>query len=41
MRLIDAKIDALKGDEINMDKFTRPVTAFISMENEEGLNRLL
>lgn len=37
MRTINAKIDMLKSK--NCDKYNRPVTAFLTFENEEGLNR--
>ncbi len=39
MREINKKIDELKTQ--NIDKFTRPVSAFLTFENEEGLNRCL
>jgi hypothetical protein len=37
MRKINAKIDELNTK--NLDKYNRPVTAFLTFENEEGLNR--
>lgn len=39
MRAINTKIDELKADPKNLEKFYRPVTAFLTLENEEGLNR--
>ena len=39
MREVNAKIDALKGDPKSLTLFNRPVTAFLTFENEEGLNR--
>ena len=39
MREINKKIDQMKS--LNINKFTRPVSAFLSFENEEGLNRCL
>lgn len=37
MREINKKIENLKN--ANLSKFNRPVTAFLTFENEEGLNR--
>ena len=37
MREINTKIESLKN--ANLGKFNRPVTAFLTFENEEGLNR--
>ena len=37
MRKINAKIDELNAK--NLAKYNRPVTAFLTFENEEGLNR--
>jgi hypothetical protein len=37
MREINKKIDELK--QTNLEKYNRPVTAFLTFENEEGLNR--
>lgn len=37
MREINKKIDNLKA--ANLSKYNRPVTAFLTFENEEGLNR--
>lgn len=39
MREINKKIDDLKTK--NLEKYTRPVSAFLTFENEEGLNRCL
>jgi hypothetical protein len=39
MREVNLKIDNLKSKEGNIEKLNRPVTAFISFENEEGINR--
>lgn len=39
MREINSKIDSLKSDKAKLEKFYRPVTAFLTFENEEGLNR--
>ena len=39
MREINKKIDDLKSDPITLTKLNRPVTAFLSFENEEGINR--
>jgi hypothetical protein len=39
MREINNKIDSLKSDPKKLEKFYRPVTAFLTFENEEGLNR--
>jgi hypothetical protein len=41
MREIDMKIDELKSNPENLENFTRPVSAYITMEDEEGVNRLL
>lgn len=38
MRAINNKIDEIKTK--NLEKFNRPVTAFLTFENEEGLNRM-
>jgi hypothetical protein len=37
VRDINKKIDDIKTT--SLDKYNRPVTAFITLENEEGLNR--
>lgn len=37
MRAINQQIEVLKST--NSAKFKRPVTAFLTFENEEGLNR--
>lgn len=37
MREINKKINTLKTK--NLEKYNRPVTAFLTFENEEGLNR--
>jgi hypothetical protein len=37
MRELNTKIESLKAS--NLDKYNRPVTAFLTFENEEGLNR--
>ena len=37
MRAINRRINELKTK--NADKYNRPVTAFITFENEEGINR--
>ena len=39
MRKINKKIDDLKVQ--NLEKYCRPVSAFLTFENEEGLNRCL
>lgn len=39
MRELDAQIDKFRTE--NDDKLNRPVSAFLSFENEEGLNRCL
>jgi hypothetical protein len=39
MRKINQKIDTLK--RLNLQKYCRPVSAFLTFENEEGLNRCL
>jgi len=39
MRQLNKKIDDLKT--ANLEKYTRPVSAFLTFENEEGLNRCL
>ena len=39
MRKINKKIDDLKTK--NLEKYNRPVTAFLTFENEEGLNRCI
>jgi hypothetical protein len=41
MRLVNQKIDQVKSDPAKIKKFYRPVTAFLTFENEEGLNRML
>ena len=38
MREINGKIDHLKS--VKLESFNRPVTAFLTFENEEGLNRM-
>ena len=40
MREINDKINTAKNDPEKLDKFYRPVTAFLTFENEEGLNRM-
>lgn len=37
MRHINKQIDEIKTK--NVEKYNRPVTAFLTFENEEGLNR--
>jgi hypothetical protein len=39
MRDVNTKIDELKSDPKKLAQFYRPVTAFLTLENEEGLNR--
>jgi hypothetical protein len=39
MREVNKKIDELKSDPIKLTGFNRPVTAFLTFENEEGINR--
>jgi hypothetical protein len=39
MREVNGKIDALKGNGENLKALNRPVTAFLTFENEEGINR--
>lgn len=39
MRAINKNIDELKT--LNIEKFTRPVSAFLTFQDEEGLNRCL
>jgi hypothetical protein len=39
MREINSKIDELTGDQHHLAKLNRPVTAFLTFENEEGINR--
>ena len=39
MREVNDKIDDLFQDKEKLDQFYRPVTAFLTFENEEGLNR--
>jgi hypothetical protein len=39
MRVINKQIDEAKTK--NLERFNRPVTAFLTFENEEGLNRCL
>lgn len=41
MREVNKKIDELKSNPDNLKMFYRPVTAFLTFENEEGLNRAL
>jgi len=41
MREINDKIDELKSNINELHKLNRPVTAFLSFENEEGLNRCI
>jgi hypothetical protein len=41
MREINDKIDELKSNINELHKLNRPVTAFLSFENEEGLNRAI
>ena len=40
MREINDKINEAKDDPVKLEKFYRPVTAFLTFENEEGLNRM-
>ena len=40
MRSINERIDSARNDPVKLDKFYRPVTAFLTFENEEGLNRM-
>jgi hypothetical protein len=39
MRELNKRIEDMKSE--NLDKFIRPVSAFLTFENEEGLNRCL
>lgn len=39
MRECNAKIDELKGNGEKLRALNRPVTAFLTFENEEGINR--
>ena len=39
MRELNKKIDNLKSDPNTLVKLNRPVTAFLTFENEEGINR--
>jgi hypothetical protein len=39
MREVNKKIDELKSDPNKLKAFNRPVTAFLTFENEEGINR--
>lgn len=39
MREVNKKIDELKSNPEKLKAFNRPVTAFLSFENEEGINR--
>ena len=39
MREINNKIDAIKSDRKKLESLNRPVTAFLTFENEEGINR--
>lgn len=39
MRAVNEKINSLKSDKNKLEQFYRPVTAFLTFENEEGLNR--
>jgi hypothetical protein len=39
MRCINKKIDELKCDPDRLKALNRPVTAFLTLENEEGINR--
>jgi hypothetical protein len=39
MREVNKKIDELKSDPTKLQQFNRPVTAFLTFENEEGINR--
>lgn len=39
MRAVNDEINNLKNDPVKLEKFYRPVTAFLVFENEEGLNR--
>jgi hypothetical protein len=41
MREINVLIDQVKANPDKLKKFYRPVTAFLTFENEEGLNRCL
>lgn len=40
MRAINERIDNARADPVKLEKFYRPVTAFLTFENEEGLNRM-
>lgn len=39
MRKINKEIDTLKSDHLTLKALNRPVTAFLTFENEEGINR--
>ncbi len=39
MREVDTKINELKNNPEKLESFTRPVSAYITMEDEEGVNR--
>jgi hypothetical protein len=39
MREVNKKIDELKGNPEKLKAINRPVTAFLTLENEEGINR--
>lgn len=39
MRELNDQIDVLKSDSAKLQEYYRPVTAFLTFENEEGLNR--
>jgi hypothetical protein len=40
VREVNNKIDTLKSDPTRLNQLNRPVTAFLSFENEEGINRM-
>lgn len=40
MREVNKKIEDLKGNPTTLAKLNRPVTAFLTFENEEGINRM-
>jgi hypothetical protein len=40
MREINKKVEHLKGNPTTLAKLNRPVTAFLTFENEEGINRM-
>lgn len=41
MRKVNKKIDELKSNSLKLKALNRPVTAILTFENEEGINRAL